>query len=198
VGPSSTEPRAEPPARSLHPLDAKGRYRARGQLSIAVLGAYVVLLLLVVFVVAPRSSSTELWVPYGLVALTLLFLVRYVSTSYSIDETSLRARKILGGRKVRLEEIRRIEYSSLRDLAPTGGWFGVGSWGWRGRMWSPSIGEFDSVYTDAARGLLVTAGTHPLYLSPAHREEFAKELSRRVRSYTGPLAKDVGAPGGFQ
>ena len=48
----------------------------------AVLGAYVVLLLLVVFVVTPRSSSSELWVPYALIALTLLFLVRYVSTSY--------------------------------------------------------------------------------------------------------------------
>jgi hypothetical protein len=184
--------------RRLRPLDAHGRYRARGRLSAAVLGAYVVLLLLVIFVVTPRSSSSALWVPYVLVALTLLFLVRYVTTSYSIDETCLRARKFLGGRKVLLEEVRRIEYSSLRDLAPTGGWFGVGSWGWRGRMWSPSVGEFDSVYTDAARGLLVTAGTHPLYLSPSDREEFAKELSRRVRSYNGPLAKDVGSPGGSQ
>ena len=97
-----------------------------------------------------------------------------------------------------LEEVRRIEYSSLRDLAPTGGWFGVGSWGWRGRMWSPEVGEFDSVYTDAARGLLVTAGTHPLYLSPSDLEEFAKELSRRVRSSPARCAKDVGSPGGSQ
>lgn len=61
-------------------------------------------------------------------------------------------------------------------------------------MWSPTIGQFDAIYTDPAKGLLVTAGEVPLYLSPRDPDEFARELSRRVRSYTGPLQVDVGYP----
>jgi PH (Pleckstrin Homology) domain-containing protein len=163
-----------------------------------VVGTYVALLLLVIFVLIPRAASTIGWVPYFLVGLIVFSVVRYLSTTYTLDDETLSAWRILGGCRVPLEEVRRIEYSSLRDLSPTGGWFGLGSWGWRGRMWSPLIGEFDSIYTDAAHGILVTAGSHPLFLSPVDVEGFAKELSRRVRSYTGPLAKDVGAPAGIQ
>ncbi len=159
------------------------------------MGAYVVLLVLVVVLVVPSSVGTYGWVPYILVALTLFFLVRYLSTSYAIDDTYLRARRILGGRTIRLEEVRRIEYASLRDLVPVSAGLGLGAWGWRGRMYSPTIGEFDSVYTDPAKGLVVTAGAYPLYISPRDPAGFARELSRRVRSYTGPLAKDVGDPG---
>jgi hypothetical protein len=119
-------------------------------------------------------------------------LVRYLSTTYSIDGVYLHAWRLLGGVRVRLDRVRRIEYVSLRDLSPTGGIFG--SWGWRGRMWSPLIGRFDAIYTDGARGILVTAGEFPLYFSPHNPDAFARELSRRVRSYTGRLAVDVGDP----
>ena len=61
-------------------------------------------------------------------------------------------------------------------------------------MWSPSIGKFDAVYTDPAKGILVSEGDVPLYISPVNLPEFARELSRRVRSYTGRLAVDVGDP----
>ncbi len=61
-------------------------------------------------------------------------------------------------------------------------------------MWSPAIGEFDSIYTDPAAASSSPREPYPLYLSPTDREAFARELSRRVRSYTGPLAVDVGAP----
>lgn len=147
-----------------------------------------------VWLLLPHTSTSYLWVPYLLLALTAVLLARYLSTYYVLDDTYLRARRLFGGRTIRLEEVRRIEYASLRDLVPISGGFGLGAWGWRGRMYSPSIGDFDSVFTDAARGLLVTAGAYPLYLSPRDPVAFARELSRRVRSYTGPLARDVGDP----
>jgi hypothetical protein len=172
------------------------RYRMRAKLSPAVVGVYLFMMLLIGLVVGPRSTSSYGWALYFLLAVTALFLVRYLSTRYWMDDSFLVAWRILGGRRISLEEVRAIEYASLRDLAPTGGVLGIGSFGWRGRMHSSSIGEFDSIYTEAALGLLVTAGAYPLYISPVRPDEFARELSRRVRSYTGDLAKDVGRPGG--
>lgn len=127
--------------------------------------------------------------PWFLGLLVLVFLARYLSTYYVIDAEYLSARRILGGQRVRLKNIRRIEYASLRDLSATGFW---GSWGWRGRMWSPRIGRFDSIYTET-KGLLVTAGDIPLFISPRNSDEFAQELSRRVRSLGGRLMSDDGA-----
>jgi hypothetical protein len=176
--------------------DAEGRYVVGARLSGAVVGAYAVLLLLIVFLIGPRLASADAWVTIFLVALTVLFLARYLSTRYVLDDVQLKATRILGGRRVPLEDVRAIEFASLRSLVPTGGLLGMGSWGWRGRMYSSTVGEFDSIFTDAASGLMVTAGAYPLYISPKHPEEFARELSRRVRSYTGPLLRDVGYPGG--
>lgn len=175
-------------------IDREGRYVVGGRLSAGVIGAYVVLLLLIILIIGTRIVSADDWVTIFLTALTLLFLARYLSTRYVLDDVQLRAWRILGGRRVPLEDVRAIEYASLRDLIPTGGGLGLGSWGWRGRMYSPTIGEFDSIYTDAASGVMVTAGAYPLYISPKRPEEFARELSRRVRSYTGTLLKDVGYP----
>jgi hypothetical protein len=166
----------------------------RARYSVGVVVAYVIIAVLVAAVVAPRSASRFIEVPYFLEAVIILLLVRYFSTSYTLDDTDLVAWRILGSRRIHLEDVRSIEFANLRDLVTTGGFFGMGSWGWRGRMHSVTIGEFDSVYTDAASGLLVTAGAYPLYISPRDPEGFARELSRRVRSYTGPLTQDVGAP----
>jgi Bacterial PH domain len=167
----------------------------RARFTAGVVGAYVVLLILIAVLVVPRSAGGYVWVGYFLVAVTALFLVRYFSTRYTLDDTYFVAWRVLGSRRILLEDVRAIEYASLRDLTSTGGTFGMGSWGWRGRMHSVTIGEFDSIYTDAAQGLLVTAGGFPIYISPHDREAFARELSRRVRSYTGPLEHDVGNPG---
>ncbi|HTT16539.1 MAG TPA: PH domain-containing protein [Thermoplasmata archaeon] len=168
----------------------------RGRLSAAVIGTYLVMMLLIAFVAGPRSTSSYRWALYFLLGLTAVLLLRYLTTHYTISDSHLIASRVLGGRRVALEEIRGIEYASLRDLAPTTGAFGIGAFGWRGRMHSSTIGEFDAIYTDAAAGLLVTAGAFPLYVSPAHRESFARELSRRARSYSGALLKDVGDPTG--
>jgi hypothetical protein len=165
-------------------LDTARRYRAGGIISYFVVGFYLVLLALALLVV--RAPASDPWVGWILGVLVLLFLARYLSTSYVIDHEYLRAWRILGGRKVRLKDVRRIEYASLRDLSATGFW---GSWGWRGRMWSPRIGRFDSIYTET-KGLLVTAGDFPLYISPKREDEFAQELSRRVRSLGGRLISD--------
>jgi Bacterial PH domain len=167
-------------------------YRQHGRISYVVVGVYVVLILIVVVVLPGSTALLFTWAPGILAALLLLFLVRYLSTTYSIDDSYLRAWRILGGRRVRLSEVRKIEYSSMRDLGPTGGF--AGSWGWRGRMWSPRVGRVDAIYTDAAYGILVSAGEVPVYITPVDVPEFARELSRRVRSYTGRLSVDVGDP----
>lgn len=169
-------------------LDAQGRYHDRGKISPWNVGAYVVLLLIILLIF--RDSSAQFWVPYALIAVVLLLLARYLSTRYVIDDTFLHAYRILGGRRVPLEEVRQIDYASIRDLSPVGFF---GSWGWRGRMWSPRIGTFDSIYTDTF-GLLVSPGELSLFISPADPAGFARELSRRVRSFSGPLDVDVGDP----
>jgi hypothetical protein len=177
------------------PLDDEGRYRDWGRLSLAVVIVYLVLIAIVLGVILPRGASSLAWVPYFLAGLLALLLVRYLSTHYSIDDSYLRATKLLGGRRIALEEVRKIEFASLRDLVSISAMSGMGAWGWHGRQYSTLVGEFDSIYTDPARGLLITAGGFPLYISPHHLDDFARELSRRVRSYTGPLVADVGVPG---
>jgi hypothetical protein len=159
-----------------------------GRVSYLIVGTYVVLGGVVLLVV--HDPSGYVWVEPFLIAVVLLLLARYLSTSYRIDEANLRAWRILGGRRVMLEEIRAIEFASMRDLSPIGFF---GSWGWRGRMWSPRLGTFDAIFTDTT-GLLVTAGEVPLFISPADPDAFAVELSRRVRSHVGPLKVDVGDP----
>jgi len=181
---SATPPRSH--------LDHEGRYHAHGKISYGVVGAYLFLLIIIVLFLPHSSAVAFWWAPWFLASLIVVMLARYLSTTYRIDDLELKASRLLGGRRVRLDEVRRIEYASLRDLSP-GGTF-IGAWGWRGRMWSPRIGVFDSVHTDAALGLLITAGKIPLYFSPSHPEAFARELSRRVRSYNGRLAVDVGDP----
>ena len=173
-------------------MDSRGVYRKRGKLSYSVVGVYVFLIVLL-YLVLPGAGLRESWAFEAILVFFIFFLLRYLSTFYTIDDTHLRAWRILGNRRVRLEEVHQIEYSAIRDLGPTGF---IGSWGWRGRMWSPVIGHFDAIYTDPAHGILVTPDGVPLYISPVNMEEFARELSRRVRSYTGRLAVDVGDPQG--
>jgi hypothetical protein len=169
-------------------IDPQGRYHDRGKISPWNVGAYVVLLLIIVLIF--RESTAQFWVPYVLVATVVLLLARYLSTRYVIDDTYLHARRFLGGSRVSLEDVRQIDYASIRDLSPLGFF---GSWGWRGRMWSPRIGTFDSIYTDTF-GLLVSPIEIPLFISPTDPAGFARELSRRVRSFSGPLTVDVGDP----
>lgn len=185
--PSSGEPASGGP--DPH-IDSSGRYLVGAELSYLVIGTYLFLLLIVVFVVPRSTVSGSDWLAWAIAVLILFFLGRYLSTGYSIDSDQLHAFRILGGRRVALEQVRQIQYASLHDLSPTGFF---GSWGYRGRMWSPVVGRFDSVHT-AANGILVVAGDVPLFISPKHPQEFARELSRRVRSYRGPLEADDSQP----
>jgi hypothetical protein len=182
-----------PPETAEAPAGREGKYRMRARLSVAVIVTYGLLLVLILLLIAPELHGVYVWATVLLVVLLLFYLARYLSVSYTLDDTHLRARELFGGRRVPFEEIRAIEYASLRDLSPTGGMFA--SWIGTGKMYSPSLGDFQMVFTDAAEGLMISAGVYPLYISPRDREAFAKELSRRVRSYTGPLLKDVGFPG---
>jgi hypothetical protein len=157
-----------------------------------------ILLILVYFAFHADAIVSSPYPTLALLALTVFFLARYLSTFYELDPAALRARRILGSRTVAYEEVRKIEYASLRELGPVGMF---GSWGYRGRMWSPIIGSFDAIYTESS-GLLVTAGAVPLFISPKDPPAFARELSRRVRSYHDRLEVDVGAqpvivPGSF-
>jgi len=167
----------------------EGVYYDRGRLSYTVVGMYVVLFL-VMLLILPHTG-TALWVVGVILFLIVFFLARYLSTTYSMNDTYFRSWRVGGSRRIRLESIRRIEYGSMRELAATGF---VGSWGWRGRMWSPRIGAFDAVYTDPVRGLILTGEGVPIYISPNDLDGFARELSRRVRSYAGLIDVDVGAP----
>lgn len=161
-----------------------------GKRSAGVIGTYVVLAALIVyFSYAENAFTTSPWPSYLLLAICVFFLARYLSTIYQLDATRLRAWRILGTRTIRFEDVRKIEYANLRDLGPVGMF---ASWGYRGRMWSPVLGAFDAIYTESL-GLLVTADKVPLFISPRDPAAFARELSRRVRSYTGPLEVDVGA-----
>lgn len=169
-------------------IDHRGRYHDRGRISAWNIGAYTVLIVIILLIF--RTPTGQFWVPYVLIAVVGLLLVRYLSTRYVLDDTYLYARRILGGQRVALEEVRQIDYASIRDLSPVGLF---GSWGWRGRMWSTRIGTFDSIYTDTF-GLLVSPSGIPLFISPADPAGFARELSRRVRSFSGPLEVDVGDP----
>ena len=171
-------------------LDAAGRYHAHGTISYVTVGVYIVLLLLLYFFVLPSPLDSNHYLVFVLMAGTIFLLIRYATTSYTIDDSDLRAWRILGPRRMPLSDIRKIEFMALRDLSPTGFF---GAWGYRGRMWSPYISSFDAVFTDPV-GLLITGGPYPMFISPRNREAFARELSRRARSYTGPLTVDVGFP----
>jgi hypothetical protein len=194
-GAPSAEPEAEPTpeldgAAAPPQLDSKGRYHAHGTISGVTLGVYVVIVILLLAVVLPSGFASNAFFLYLIVAGTLFFLVRYLTTNYTIDDSNLTAWRILGPRRMPLSEIRKIELMALRDLSPTGFF---GSWGYRGRMWSPYISTFDAIYTDPV-GILVSGGAYPLFISPRHREDFARELSRRARSYGGELTVDHGRP----
>ena len=176
-------------------LDAQGRYVRWAAWSYATIGFYLVLVVLLVYING-RSGAYFLYpqVPLFLAVVIGVYLARYVSTYYVLDNDRLYARRLFGSRRIRLESIHRIRFASLRELSPVGLF---GSWGWRGRMWSPSpgVGSFDTVHTVAA-GLLVSCDGVPLFVSPRDPAEFARELSRRVRSAGVELEEDDGAPGG--
>ncbi len=166
------------------------RYVQHAGISIGVVIVYVVLALILILVGLHGGGVAANWGVLVVLAIIAIFAVRYLSTRYVIDADRLTAWRIFGSRRIQLEDVRRIEYGNLRDLGMVGFF---GSWGWRGRVWSPVIGKFDAVYTNTA-GLLVTAGAIPLFMSPKDPPGFARELSRRVRSYAGRLAADVGDP----
>lgn len=172
-------------------LDAEGRLVVGAELSGAVVGFYVVLLALVLWAGLAGSLAGLPNLTLFLVAVLAAFLARYLSTHYRLDADRLRAVRLFGSRSIALDEVRRIEFANLREIG-TVSFFG--GWGWRGRVWSPRVGRFDSVST-VSRGLLVSAGPVPVFISPKHLDYFARELSRRVRSHTGvALEVDAGDP----
>lgn len=186
----STSRRVEGRGTSPAPLDANGRYRERGAWSLGIVGFYAFLMVVFFLFLRNEFTSSVGWAAVLLELALVFFLARYLTTRYTLDDEYLRATRLLGGQRIALRSVRRIERTSLRELAPTGF---LGSWGWRGRMWSPALGTFDSIHTEPF-GLLVTADPHPLFISPRDTPTFARELSRRVRSFTGPLEVDAGDP----
>jgi len=190
---TTTKPPREPkPVRtSSGRTNLEGIYYDRGRFSYTVIGMYVFLILLMVFLLP--GTGAPLWSLGVILFLLVFFLARYLSTTYSMNDVFFRAWRIGGSRRIRLDSIHRIDFGSMRELGATGF---MGSWGWRGRMWSPALGAFDAVYTDPVKGIIVSGDGVPMYISPNDLDDFARELSRRVRSYTGPLDVDVGAPPG--
>ncbi len=171
-------------------MTARGEIVFGADLSYVTIGVYLFLLIFGIIVFPGSGLLVYPVVGWVIVALIVLLLLRYLSTAYFLGSDDLRAFRLLGGRRIPLEEIRRIELANLRDLSPVGFF---GSWGYRGRMWSPVVGKFDNTQTNS-NGILVYAGEYPLFITPRDREGFVRELSRRVRSYRGPLEVDHGAP----
>jgi Bacterial PH domain len=159
----------------------------RASISVGVLGMYVFLILILVVVYVTRGGypGAQYLFPF-LVLLLLIYLARYVSTRYAVDDRTLVAWRLFGSRRMRLDRIRRIQSANLRRLGATGF---VGTWGWRGRVWSPVVGFYQTVHTDS-EGLLITGDGDPLFISPKDVPEFARELSRRVRSVSGGFEPD--------
>lgn len=156
-----------------------GRFRVGAPISVGVVVLYALLVVIIVYASERAAFSSNPIVPEFLVAVMFLFLARHASTYYVLDDRALYARRLFGSRSIPLEQVRILEFANLRDLGPVSFF---GGWGWRGRMWSPLIQTFDAIHTVSA-GILVTAGDVPLFISPKRPEEFATELSRRVRSY---------------
>jgi PH (Pleckstrin Homology) domain-containing protein len=148
------------------------------QFSAGVIGLYVVLMGLLAYLGSYRLVNP--FVAEVLVAALIIYLGRYLSTRYRLDQYNFKAVRLFGSRRIPLEEIRHASPANLRDLAPVSF---IGSWGWRGRMWSPRLGSFDTVHT-VSEGVLVSGGEGvPVFISPKDPEAFIAELSRRVRSY---------------
>lgn len=158
---------------------------------VAVIVFYAILIVIIAYAGLRGTFSSYPDISYILVAILLLFLIRLLSTRYVLDSEWLRAWRIFGSRSVRLSEVRAIQMTSLRDLGPIGFF---GTWGWRGRTWSPVVGAFDGIYTTTS-GLLIKAGAYPLFVSPKDPETFARELSRRARSYRDHVEELDSIPG---
>lgn len=147
-----------------------------------MIGFYLVLILIMVIVwLRATGYDLSIYLVVGLILILIVYLVRYLSTRYRIDDRSLGALRLFGSRHIPLEEITRIQRANLRALGPVGM---LGTWGWRGRVWSPFIGGFDTIHT-GSEGLLIRATGVPVFITPKDPEEFQRELSRRARS-TGP------------
>jgi 4-amino-4-deoxy-L-arabinose transferase-like glycosyltransferase len=163
-------------------------YRRPAAHSWGVIGIYLGLALLLTWVYSQGSSDlTSASVALGLIVVVLVYLARYLSTRYRIDDTWLIAWRLFGSRRVRLSRVRKIQRVSLRSLGPVGF---LGTWGWRGRVWSSIVGTFDTVHT-VSDGLLVTGGGVPLFISPVDPDDFQRELSRRARSVNGGWEPDL-------
>jgi hypothetical protein len=175
-----------PPAEVAPTDPGSGAYVSIAPRSIVVVGFYLVLALLLFLY---RNAISTPWAFDVLSIVLVIYLVRYVSTYYVLDADFLKARRLFGSRRIRLEDVRSIQLANLRDLGPAGL---VGTWGWRGRVWSPIVGRFDTVHT-VSPGLLISAGPVPLFISPRDPVAFARELSRRARSWGVDLPVDPGA-----
>lgn len=174
-------------------LDGQGRYVDYAPRSYAVIGMYAVLVAVLLYLNGGANYAVPS-LPLILAAVLLVYLGRYVSTRYVMDSETLAAKRLFGSRKVRLEEIRNIELANLREIGPMGMF---GTWGWRSRVFSPTLGPFDSIHT-VSKGVLVSAGAVPMFLSPRDPIAFARELSRRARSWgveLPPIPVSVSARG---
>lgn len=154
-------------------------YSQPARMSASVIGVYVALagLLLVVYVHGTTYLTYGIVLPL-LALLILLYLGRYLSTRYRIDDRDLAALRLFGSVRIPLTRVAGIRPANLRELAPVGLF---GTWGWRGRVWCPSVGTIDTVSTHS-EGLLVSGGRVPLFISPDDPVAFQRELSRRTRT----------------
>ncbi len=172
-------PVAHPP-RSSSVLPVTPVFRMAPARNVVVVGFYLVLLGALFLL----EHIVGWGVTFFLMAVLLLYLGRELSIHYVLDDSALRAQRIFGWRSVPLDSIRKIDRVSLRDISPVSAF---GSWGWRSRMWSPTVGKFDNI-SSAHAGLMVYGDGVPLFISPRDPEEFGRELSSRTQAEWAPSA----------
>ena len=176
---TTTRPSREAPgpageSRALRPVP----FRMPARLSVGIVVFYLILIGALTYLGTYRITNPL--VAEVLVAALIIFLGRYLSTRYRLDSHTFGALRLFGSRRIPIDEIRHAAHANLRDLGPVSF---LGSWGWRGRMWSAQLGSFDTVHTNSD-GLLISGGDGvPVFISPQDPMAFLTELSRRVRSY---------------
>ncbi|MCI4369372.1 MAG: hypothetical protein L3K09_07420, partial [Thermoplasmata archaeon] len=94
-------------------MEDSGRWSAPAAVPVLVIGFYAVLILVLAYATTRPAASSFPYITELLAVILLLFLARMLSTRYTLDADQLHAWRLFGSRRVRLEEVRKIEFANL-------------------------------------------------------------------------------------
>lgn len=152
----------------------------------ATVGTYIFFVIVILILWHYRTIPEDGAI--ALVALLLVYLGRFLSLTYKIEDGQVKALRLFGSRREPLSSVRKVEVDSLRNLSPVSM---LGGWGWRSRMWSPHIGAFDNLST-IHQGVIVYADGAPFFISPKDIDGFLKQLDESCGGKLLNLGRDEG------